>query len=85
MPGIALQYLRRDPPAGKGRAEVQKNNRQFLSTCRLNAIKCHINVISIRQKCVYTQKMQIEAEVHGVVGDCKQMSAKKQGKDCSLP
>ena len=49
-----------NPPAGKGRAEVRKNNRQFLSTCRLNAVKCHINVISIRKKCVYTQKMQIE-------------------------
>ena len=54
-----------NPPAGKGRAEVRKNNRQFLSTCRLNAVKCHINVISIRKKCVYTQKMQIEVVIVG--------------------
>ena len=44
---------------------------------RFHAVKCHINVISIRKKCVYTQKMQIEAGVRGVVGDCKQMSAKR--------
>ena len=32
---------------------------------RLNAVKCHINVISIRKKCVYTQKMQIEVVIVG--------------------
>ncbi len=83
MHGIAALELRREPARREGACRstkkytAQNHNRQFLSTCRLNAVKCHINVISIRKKCVYTQKMQIEAGVRGVVGDCQQMSAKK--------
>ena len=42
-------------PQGRGVPKYEKK-----CTFANHAVKCHINVISIRKKCVYTQKMQIE-------------------------